>query len=57
MPPRQVKGRLVVRFFIGLDRQDAQGVKTLRDPSPGEAPAPFSHEQRVAYLQMPKLRH
>lgn len=34
MPPRQLKGRLIVGFFIGLDRQDPQGVKTLCYPSP-----------------------
>ncbi len=57
MPPSQLKGRLVVGFLIGLDRQDPQGDKAFCDFSPGDTPAPFSHQQRVAYLQVPKLRH
>ena len=57
MPPRQLKGHLIVGFFIGLERQDTQGVKTLPDRSPGEASAPFGNEQRVTNLQMPKLWH
>ena len=55
MPLRQLKGRLIVGFFIGLDRQDVQGVETICDPSPREASAPFSREQGVTYLQMPEL--
>ena len=53
----QVERQLKVGLLVSGNRQVFQSVQGLIDGLLGQAPTPFGHQQSVASLQVPQLRH